>query len=271
MLYRLSTYLMLLCLCSISVPTWAKISDAEAVNMSGLQRMLSQRIAKSYLMIGQKISVKEAQKQRDMSVELFDKNLSTLKEYAPTPEINQGLTQVESVWLGYKKRALSIPQRNEALTMIRQSDEVLKLSEAVVKMIQNHSNVSAARLVNMSGRQRMLSQRIGKLYLTKSWGLNYESLDQDLTRAINDYENALQELSSSELNTKDINDGLSSVKRIWTFSKAGFALSGENLYVPTTICNTTENLLKQMQTITKQYEVQMQLADNQKNKANLKS
>lgn len=271
MLYRLSTYLMLLCLCSVSLPSWAKISDAEAVNMSGLQRMLSQRIAKSYLMIGQKVSVKEAQQQREMSVALFDKNLITLKEYAPTPEINQGLTQVESVWLGYKKRVLSTPQREDALTVIRQSDEVLKLSEAVVKMIQTHSKVSAARLVNMSGRQRMLSQRIGKLYLSKSWGLTYDGLEQDLTTAINDYENALQELSNSNLNTPQITEGLSSVKRIWSFSKAGFALSGENLYVPTTICNTTENLLKQMQTITKQYEVQMQLVDNHKNKVDLKS
>lgn len=271
MLYRLSTYLMLLCLCSVSIPTWAKISDAEAVNMSGLQRMLSQRIAKSYLMLGQRVSVKDAQQQRDTSVVLFEKNLATLKEYAPTPQISQSLTQVETVWVGYKKRVLSSPQREQALTVIRQSDEVLKLSETVVKQIQDYSNVSAAKLVNMSGRQRMLSQRIGKLYLTKSWGLTYDGLDQDLTLAINAYENALQELSKSNLNTPEIKEGLARVARTWTFSKAGFALSGENLYVPTTIANTTENLLKQMQTITKQYELQMQLADNNKNKTNLKS
>lgn len=271
MLYRLSSYLMLLCLCSVSLPTWAKISDAEAVNMSGLQRMLSQRIAKSYLMIGQRVSVKDAQQQRDTSVALFEKNLSTLKEYAPTPQISQSLSQVESVWLDYKKSVLNSPQRDQALSVIRQSDNVLNLSEAVVKQIQDYSNVSAAKLVNMSGRQRMLSQRIGKLYLTKSWGLTYEGLDQDLTFAINAYENALQELSKSNINTPDIKEGLERVTRTWTFSKAGFALSGENLYVPTTIANTTENLLKQMQTITKQYEVQMQLVDNNKNKNATKS
>ncbi|HQV22183.1 MAG: type IV pili methyl-accepting chemotaxis transducer N-terminal domain-containing protein [Moraxellaceae bacterium] len=271
MLYRLSTYFMLLCLCTVSLPTWAKISDAEAVNMSGLQRMLSQRIAKSYLMIGQRVKVKDAQQQRDSSVALFEKNLSTLKEYAPTADISDNLKKVESVWLGYKKRVLLSPSRDEALTVIRQSDEVLKLSEVVVKQIQDYSNVSAARLVNISGRQRMLSQRIGKLYLTKSWGLSYDGLDQDLTTAINDYENALQELSSSQINTPDIIEGLAQVKRIWTFSKAGFALSGESLYVPTTIANTTENLLKHMQTITKQYEVQMQVVDNNKNKSSNKS
>jgi nitrate/nitrite-specific signal transduction histidine kinase len=191
-------------LLNFCLPAWAKLSDAEAVNVSGLQRMLSQRIAKSYLMIGQKVSVLEAQKQRQASVELFDKNLLALKEYAPTTDISKGLNNVEGVWLGYKKRVLTPPQRDNALTVIRQSDEVLKLSEVVVKLIQDYSKVSGAKLVNVSGRQRMLSQRIGKLYLTKSWGLQYDGLDQDLQTAISDYDNALQMLSTSEVNTGEI-------------------------------------------------------------------
>lgn len=246
---------------ALSLPTWA-LSNAEAINMSGLQRMLSQRIAKSYLMLGQRVSVQEATKQRETSIALFESNLKELKAYAPTPEMNEGLKKVETVWMGYKKRVLQTPSREEALTVIRQSDEVLKLSESVVKMVQEYSKVSSARLVNISGRQRMLSQRIAKLYLTKSWGLTYEGLDQDLTAAINDYENALAELTASPLNTDEIKQGLGKVQGIWKFSKSGFALSNENLYVPTAIANTTENLLKHMQAITKQYEVQMQIAAN---------
>ncbi len=267
----LSKGLILLFICSLCVPAWAKLSDAEAVNMSGLQRMLSQRIAKSYLMIGQQVSVQDARLQREKSVALFESNLSALKEYAPTPDISAGLTKVEGVWSGYKKRVLTQPSKAEALTVIRQSDEVLALSEKVVKMIQDYSKVSSARLVNISGRQRMLSQRIGKLYLTKSWGLNYDGLNNDLQVAISEYETTLQELSGSDLNTAEIKDGLAQVKRIWNFSKAGFALSSEDLFVPTAICNTTENLLKHMQTITKLYEQQMQLADNNKNLASHKS
>lgn len=253
--------LTILLVCILTMPTWA-LTNAEAVNMSGLQRMLSQRIAKSYLMLGQRVSVQEAAKQRDMSIALFESNLKELKTYAPTSEINDGLKKVESVWLGYKKRVLQTPSRDEALTVIRQSDEVLKLSESVVKMVQEYSKVSSARLVNISGRQRMLSQRIAKLYLTKSWGLTYDGLDQDLTVAINEYENALIELTASPVNTDEIKQSLAKVQNIWKFSKSGFALSSENLYVPTAISNTTENLLKHMQTITKQYEVQMQIAAN---------
>lgn len=263
MFSRLCKQFTVLSLLVFSLPTWA-MTDAEAVNMSGLQRMLSQRIAKSYLMLGQKVSIHEASKQRDVSVALFETNLQELKAYAPTPEISDDLKKVETVWLGYKKRVSQTPSRDEALTVIRQSDEVLRLSETVVKAVQEYTKVSGARLVNISGRQRMLSQRIAKLYLTKSWGLNYEGLNQDLTFAINEYENALAELTASSTNTDEIRQGLSKVQGIWKFSKAGFALSSENLYVPTAICNTTENLLKHMQDITKKYELQMQVADNKK-------
>ncbi|MDO8417855.1 MAG: type IV pili methyl-accepting chemotaxis transducer N-terminal domain-containing protein [Agitococcus sp.] len=265
MLSRMLKYLVIACMVTTCLPAWAKLSDAEAVNMSGLQRMLSQRIAKSYLMLGQRVSVREATQQREKSVVLFEKNLSELKTYAPTPEISTSLGNVEAVWSGYKKRVLTTPSKSEALSVIRQSDEVLTLSEKVVKQIQDYSKVSSARLVNISGRQRMLSQRIGKLYLTQSWGLNYDGLDHDLQVAISEYESTLQELTDSGMNTPDIKEGLARVKSIWKFSKAGFALSNDNLFVPTAICNTTENLLKHMQTITKLYEQQMQLADNNKN------
>ena len=58
---------LLLGLLAASSPCLAAISDAEAVNRAGMQRMLSQRIAKNYLMIGSETRVDLAASQLNLS------------------------------------------------------------------------------------------------------------------------------------------------------------------------------------------------------------
>ena len=60
--------LVLLATCLQAQPAWAVISAAEAMNLSGMQRMLSQRIAKSYLMLGAEVRPEQAGQQLDQSI-----------------------------------------------------------------------------------------------------------------------------------------------------------------------------------------------------------
>ena len=60
----------------------AAISDAEAVNRAGMQRMLSQRIAK-YLMIATDTRVDLAASQLDSSIASLEENAQLLGDYAP--------------------------------------------------------------------------------------------------------------------------------------------------------------------------------------------
>src|SRR3990167_837111 len=84
----------LVLLCSLLSPTaWATINAAEAMNLSGMQRMLSQRIAKSYLMLGAEIRHDLAKQQLDQSIAKFESNYLALSEYAPTPEIRNALQE----------------------------------------------------------------------------------------------------------------------------------------------------------------------------------
>ncbi len=61
------THLLFLSLLLGTLPCQAAINDAEAVNRAGQQRMLSQRVAKSYLMIGTDTRTEQALTQLDQS------------------------------------------------------------------------------------------------------------------------------------------------------------------------------------------------------------
>jgi hypothetical protein len=239
-------------------PAWAAIDDAEAMNLSGMQRMLSQRIAKSYLMIGAEVRSEQALQQLDQSVARFENNYQALIEYAPSAEIGAALEQVGESWQHYRELALSRPTREQAVLLLAFSDQLLAQSEALVQLIEAHTGSAGARLVNRSGRQRMLSQRIAKLYLALSWRLPVEGLEQQLQQATGEFEAAQQELLSAEQNTPQIAAALQKVEAQWRFARAGFQLSADARYVPTVITTTTETLLWQMNELTSAYAAVMQ-------------
>jgi nitrate/nitrite-specific signal transduction histidine kinase len=238
----------------LSPTAWATINAAEAMNLSGMQRMLSQRIAKSYLMLGAEIRPDLAEQQLDQSIAKFESNYLALSEYAPTPEIRNALQEAGTTWQRYRELALSRPDKQKALRVLELSDHLLAQSEQVVQLLERHSGGRSAVLVNRSGRQRMLSQRIAKLYLAISWRLPVEGLQQSFEQAVGEFEVALLELQQASQNTAQISKGLTQAEAQWRFTRAGFNLASDSRYVPTVITTTTETLLWQMNELTDQYE-----------------
>jgi nitrate/nitrite-specific signal transduction histidine kinase len=233
----------------------AEISNmGEAINMAGRQRMLSQRIAQSYLLIGLQPQSKRASKQLQRSVVEFQANLEDLKAFKPAKPLHNEIKLVADLWQPYKILALSPVSKDNASLLVQQSNPLLAAAHSYVSKLEKLSGSSKAELINISGRQRMLSQRIAKNFLAQHWKVNQQATDA-LYEDLAEYENVLGYLMASDINTSAIDTQLNKVKGYFAYASKGFdgvmTLSEERLiYVVT---GTTDYMLRGMDVTTKMY------------------
>lgn len=224
------------------------------IDEAGQQRMLSQRIVKAYLMLASDINSVEAQKQLDSSIGKFEQNLSKLLTFAPNDKIRNELEKVENLWMRFRMTALSKTSKKTATKFLQDGETLLRHSQGVVDKITEFSGVKDARIVAISGRQRMLSQRIAKYYIAYYYGLRTTQIVESFNKAVQEYETALKQLMKHKGNTSDIQAKLKRVNSQWIFSKVGiknFPKGGE--LVPFIISVTTESMLVKMHEITGLY------------------
>lgn len=223
-----------------------------AIDKAGRQRMLTQRIIKAYSQELLEVNPPQSQQQREQAIALFERQLGELKQFAPTEKVRDALAMVDTLWVPFKERANGRVSRAGLESLSLASDEVLMASHHVVVLLEELSDNNLGHLVNIAGRQRMLSQRIAKLYMLRSLGVDNEAIRLALDKASAEFRSALHELDTARENTAQISSALSEVKRNWKVFEASFRLKDGN-FTPYLIANYSERVLVGMNEITGLY------------------
>lgn len=255
----LSSSVALALACGFHLPAQAQVlNSSDAINKAGRQRMLSQRIAKAYLQIGMGVDLEQSNRILDASLSLFDRQLVELKNYAPTMEIKLNLLNAEKIWSSYKDILLGrAPSTVDAKKVLQASESLLEIADKVTQLLEKQANNRAGKLVNISGRQRMLSQRMAKLYQAIQWGVAPGDANALLEAARKEFNANLTVLEVTPMNTKQIQTELSLAKQQWTYFDHAIRQAPDprmRQQYATTVATTSERILAQMDIVTGLYQ-----------------
>ncbi len=178
---------------------------AEVVNRSGQLRMLSQRLVKLHLLQAAQVQTARHATLLNESVQWVDTNFALLRKNLSQPTYGDLLEQVAQTW-ELLKTALA---EGGTDAVEHQAESLLMGAERLTASLESSGAAAPLQVLNLAGRQRMLSQRFSKYVLLALVG---EGVAVDLAQS---GMRAAQQEFEKALSTPDIQQALGAAGVAW--------------------------------------------------------
>jgi len=190
---------------------------AEAINRAGQLRMLSQRLVKLYALSCAGVRTEETGRLFAESLGQVDANLATLARNLSKPTFGDLLDAVLAPW-GPLRAALDAPPLVSRLAEVdRLAERMLRRAERLTANLEIVGFAAALHVINVSGRQRMLSQRVAKAALmgTLLSGKDAETAAAAMAAAAAELVEGLVYLTALPLSNAEIGGELGRATEAW--------------------------------------------------------
>ena len=250
----------------------------KTINLSGKERMLTQKMTKLALQSTLNIQQDESRKALKKVADLYAKTLTGFKngdsdlglEATTNKKVKEQIAIVEKAWKPFYEAVNKIVEGKDkdgkALDyVVKNNEKLLKLSNNLVEAYEssntsiNYLEKARLHLVNVAGRQRMLTQKMTKEKLLLLKGEN--SYATKLAKTIKLFDSSLTALikgDKSQNITKPTNEKiikqLKVVSKLWEELKPLYEKKKNSPKELATIITKNETLLKEMNAMVKMAE-----------------
>ena len=234
------TFLLLCAVFSFSSLAKAEVDYSTVINLSGKQRMLTQKMSKEALLVALDVNKAENLSNLKSTRDLFDKTLKGLRNgddslgLPPTkkPKILDALSEVDGLWAGFDPAISGIISSGEVvdsniamiaasnIPLLKNMNKTVKLYEAAAA--SGDMNEALAAAINLAGRQRMLTQKMSKEFFFIAKGHDVDANKASLAKTVNLFDTTLTGLIDgndamglSPAPTEEIDAQLKKVQTMW--------------------------------------------------------
>jgi len=252
------------------------------INLSGKQRMLTQRMTKLSLLVSLNIAQKKNKKRLVKFSSLYNQTLQAFKngdkelncKPIKNQSINEQIEVIEKKWKPFYKNIQKIidgkdRDKKSLKYVVENNEELLAVSNELVKRYEksnkstNYLDKARLHIVNVAGRQRMLTQKMTKEKLLIAKGdKEYSNKLQKTIKLFDDSLSALIKGDSKQMivkpTNKTIKKQLAKVAKIWKKLKPLYEKPKPTPKELATIIRQNPILLSEMNKMVKMSEVEIE-------------
>lgn len=213
-------------------PFDARVTDLGAawsqyswINGAGRQRALSQRMAKSWLMLEQGLLARQSRLILRQSVSLFDSRLRELEIQSAGTENQANCAELARLWPRYREILEVPPNPSDAHRLFAIAEDVLDVADQLARGFATTEGTRKGQLVNLAGRGRMLSQRAAKHFMFRQMGIKVANCRSQLDHANAEFTATLGELKASVPDAHEFAARVESSSNLWKLFRSAMDVS----------------------------------------------